>query len=284
MYTRENFAQLEHDVRTGKRADPTPCGLFGDHCPFCGNDWKQEHREDCESPWNVTLLFDAEREQWEEVSPGTVTYFPGRYLDHDPRLMTGEAIAAAPRHPQLMSPADPEELIASNLWWWPTLFSNRTDVLDHLLLGTGRGYKWGEDGNLHSVFAHIEPDYFRLERHFEKREAEARKYEKYKDDQGFFDLLQEQARERRAELDAQLATRAEYLTRAREYGPVRAREYIGLPQERQRSFRRAFERQYTLLFTAPTNVTPAWRAVLDEARAVFAELGTQDVAPTRPVR
>lgn len=31
-------------------ADPTPFGLGGDHCPFCGADWKRPHHEDCTSP------------------------------------------------------------------------------------------------------------------------------------------------------------------------------------------------------------------------------------------
>lgn len=56
--------------------------------------------------------------------------------------MTREEIAAAPRHPQLMDPADPEELIAASIWWYPTLFGHRTAVLQHLLLCPGNGYEW----------------------------------------------------------------------------------------------------------------------------------------------
>jgi hypothetical protein len=34
--------------------------------------------------------------------------------------MTDEELAAPPRHPQLMDPADdPEELIVTSIWWYP---------------------------------------------------------------------------------------------------------------------------------------------------------------------
>lgn len=28
--------------------DPTPFGCLGDHCPWCGQDWKREHDPECE--------------------------------------------------------------------------------------------------------------------------------------------------------------------------------------------------------------------------------------------
>ena len=122
----------------------------------------------------------------------------------------------APVHPQLMDPArDPEELIRASVYWWPLLFPTRTEVLDHLMLTGGNGYEWGADGQIRSVFAHIEPDYDRLDRY----EAEARKWEA----DGFPDMAQFE----RAEHARLLAIRADCRHLARTYGPVRMTEDYG---------------------------------------------------------
>lgn len=169
--------------------------------------------------------------------------------------MTPEEIASAPRHPQLMDPADPEELIEAFIWWSPSLFAHRTAVLQHLLLVGGNGYEWGSDGQIRSVFAHLQPDYRTLAERWERlggREAAA-----------LADLL-------RREAETENLVRATARHRARVYGPVtvsrgsRAMSGWGLMAE------------------APPQAHPRWRALLDEAGRLFARARTtQEAAEAR---
>jgi hypothetical protein len=182
-------------------------------------------------------------------------------LPADPARMTPQAIAAAPPSTQLMAPAtDPEQFIASSIWWHPLIFPTRTDVLHHLLLIGGNGYEWGEDGNIWSVFSHIEPEYTTLESRYQDWQERAEKDP----------WLQAMADSEQAELARLLEIRAQYRERARTYGPTANWEkpdgkYSQHYWYSQRSFT-----HYTLLGTAPENVAPAWQAVLDEARLLFA--------------
>jgi hypothetical protein len=48
--TRAEYDALWDRVTAGE-PDPTPYGMGGDWCPFCGSDWKQPHAEECESPY-----------------------------------------------------------------------------------------------------------------------------------------------------------------------------------------------------------------------------------------
>lgn len=171
----------------------------------------------------------------------------------------------APRHPQLMDPIDdPEEFIRSSIYYYPGLFPTRTEVLDHTLLTNGNGYEWGEDGKIRSVFSHIEP-----------REDYPERYAA--------DIAQEEEDERRGrysmadytrrELARLNEIRADYLHRARTYGPVRATEEW--PEEyggRRARMVTSRDLKWTLLGRAPEHVDPRWQAVIDEARELFAPI------------
>lgn len=193
----------------------------------------------------------------------------------------------APPHPQLMDPAtDPESLIASSVYWYPLLFPTRTEVLDHLLLTNGNGYEWGADGNIRSVFSHIEPDYDRLDHY----EAEARKYEaeaRGESNESVRDLHLEWAARERAHHAELLVIRDGYRSLARTYGPVRMTAYHGSREARTIS---THELSWTLLGEAlglqnqvrasitgppPARIAPAWQRVVDETRLLFADVMTE---------
>jgi hypothetical protein len=169
--------------------------------------------------------------------------------------MTSEEIAAAPRHPQLMAPAEPEELIEASIWWYPTLFAHRTAVLQHLLLTGGNGYEWGEDGQVHSVFAHLEPDYHTLAERMARFDAEPGAEPA---DAGKW---------RREDLARSAAIRGRACDWARLYGPVTI----------SRSSRTCD--RWGLMAARPQRVHPRWQALLDEAGRVFGRAwAVQDAA------
>jgi hypothetical protein len=170
-------------------------------------------------------------------------------------LMLEAEIEAAPRHPQLMDPAEPEELIAASIWWYPLIFPTRTDVLRHLLLVNGNGYAWDGDGQVRSVFAHIEPDYETLESRYREYQEPGR--------DGRPDP--ETAAWEREQLASLLAVRREYRDRARTYGPD------GWAGREDRPLS-PLEYGYTLLGRAPQAVHPRWQPVLAEASSLFAGL------------
>jgi hypothetical protein len=168
----------------------------------------------------------------------------------------------APRHSQLMDPAqDPEELIASSIYYHPLIFPTRTEVLDHLFLVNGNGYEWNDDGQLRSVFAHIDP-----RKDFPDRYEDDIMFARMKGDTWRADY---ECRE----LAKLLAIRAWYQTRARTYGPVRL-TYHGPDGITARTIT-SRDLPWTLLGRAPKNVHPAWRPVLEEARTLFADLLTE---------
>lgn len=172
--------------------------------------------------------------------------------------MSPEEIANAPRHPDLMDPAaDPEELIESLIWWYPSLFPHRTAVLQSILRG-GAGYEWGQDGQLRSVFAHMEPDYSTL--------GERQDRFRSSDDPGKPDLLEDLERR---DLERSAQVRATSRERARTRGPVVI----------SRGYR---DDDYYLLTHRPSYVQPRWQALLGEAEQVFAEaLAVQKAAEAR---
>lgn len=175
-----------------------------------------------------------------------------------------------PVHPQLLDPIlDPEEFIAASIYWYPLLFPTRTEVLEHTMLCNGNGYEWGEDGNIRSVFSHIEPDRDRLDNYL----AEARKYEdeaKGEKDEGMRDLILEWAERERVKYRELVAIRDDYQNLAHVIGPVRMTENLGNgPQARMITSR---DLPWTLLGRAPENVPPAWQAIIDETRELFAPI------------
>jgi hypothetical protein len=176
-----------------------------------------------------------------------------------------------PRDPQLMDPADdPEEFIAASIYHCPSIFPTRTEVLDHTMLTNGNGYEWSEDGKIRSVFAHIDPagdedSIATLLRKADEEEAEERSLS--------YTLPPEASmaayyRKRAAELSA---IRADYLHRARTYGPIQATEQCNPDDGRERRARMitSHDLKWTLLGRAPEHVDPRWRAVIDETRQLF---------------
>lgn len=171
-----------------------------------------------------------------------------------------------------MDPAsDPEELIASSIYWYPLIFPTRTEVLDHLMLTNGNGYEWTADGKIASVFADIEPDCDRLDNY----EAKARDYEaKAAAKESGSDVYTWLAEQERIEHARLLAIRADWRNRARTYGPVRATEQ-GYPDATQRQARMIGSDhldRWTLLGTAPEYVDPAWQRIINETRLLFADV------------
>jgi hypothetical protein len=172
--------------------------------------------------------------------------------------MSRAEIAAAPRHPQLMDPAkDPEELIEASIWWYPSLYGNRTDVIQSLLLEAGNGYGWNDAGQICSVFAHIQPDYHTL--------AELQTRYDPDDPSGDFAAFMRESRSRELQTHEQIrATAAE---RARTHGRVTTSRGRG---------------GWGLMLMRPERVHPQWQAVLDEAGQMFARAqAVQDAAVTR---
>ena len=49
--------------RPAPYTDPTPFGMGGDHCPWCGADWKRPHDEDCGRPDTETA--NAMWDEWQ---------------------------------------------------------------------------------------------------------------------------------------------------------------------------------------------------------------------------
>jgi hypothetical protein len=159
--------------------------------------------------------------------------------------MSLEEIASVPRHPQLMDPADPEELIVASIWWYPVGFTHRTAVLQHLLLSGGNGYEWNSRGQVCSVFAHLEPDYFTL----------AERQDRFGDPGGEPPCL---AALRREAVSAAARVRASAPARARAHGPVTITG--GRPATGDAG---------GLMATRPARADPRWQALLDEARHLF---------------
>jgi hypothetical protein len=155
--------------------------------------------------------------------------------------MTFEQIAVAPQHPQLMDPADPEQLIQASIWWYPRLFANRTAVLQHLLDCGGNGYAWDGSGQIRSVFSHLEPDYAQIGEPADEQLPAA---------------LEEL---RRRDLATLAQIRATASTRARTHGRVTI----------SRGHRPGGGGG--LLASRPGRVHPRWQPLLGEAEHVFAQ-------------
>lgn len=172
--------------------------------------------------------------------------------------MTRREIACAPQHPQLMDPAGPEELIEASIWWYPSLFPHRTAVLQHLLHCPGNGYEWDEDGQIRSVFAHLQPDYSALAERLTRGGHEPA---------GQPAVLEEW---QRRDLDAASLVRATARDRAHVYGPVTV------------SSGRRTSNGWDLMSTRPQRVHPRWQGLLDEAGHLFARAwALQDAAEAR---
>ena len=177
-----------------------------------------------------------------------------------------------PAHPQLMDPAtDPEALIAGLIYYYPLTTPTRTEALDHIMLTNGNGYEWGDDGNIRSVFSHIEPEYDRIEQRYEKRastyEAEARTAPR-----AIASHLRKWARRERKEAARLLRVSEDYQNRARTYGPIQTHISYGPAYGRRPRIIDSHELKWTLLGRAPENVTPAWQRIIDETRLLFAPL------------
>ena len=171
-----------------------------------------------------------------------------------------------------MAPADdPEEFIRSSVYWYPLLFPNRTEVLDHMFLVNGNGFEWGDDGNLHSVFAHLEPGEDCIARTLREVDAEeARdKLRSYR-----VDPADSMAAWLREDAVKEQAIRDDYLHLARTYGPPRVTEQVPGPGNghfyQARTISADYVQHWTLLGRVPQNVAPRWAAVLDEVRELFA--------------
>ncbi len=163
---------------------------------------------------------------------------------------------------------DPEEFIAASVWYHPLIFPTRTEVLDHTLLCNGNGYEWGADGKIRSVFAHIDPSgdedtIARYEREAAEEEARSRKYE-LPEEHSMASYYRKQA----AELKV---IRAQYLQRARTYGPVRVREQVpGNADNYPARVVTSRDLKWMLLGRAPQYVHPVWQPYLAEVRELFA--------------
>jgi hypothetical protein len=202
----------------------------------------------------------------------------GRVYLSQPLAYT-EGMTVKPRDPQSMDPIDnPEEFIAASIWYHPLIFPTRTQVLEHTLLVNGNGYEWGEDGMLHSVFAHIEPD--PEEASLEKYLRDAERWEAKEREVPDWPAEHSMARHYRAEYARLKAIQADYLHRARTYGPVRLDEQYDPNDGRKRRARTIeadYIRQWTLLGRAPENVHPVWQPYLEETRILFAPLFTEQL-------
>jgi hypothetical protein len=138
---------------------------------------------------------------------------------------------------------DPESTIRRCLWSYPTLFQSRTDVLRHLFLTIGNGYKW--DGcDLVSVFPEDRDD---------KPSSEV-----YVDPERFpgsYDDL-------RAERDEEYrAVRSDIERAATTKGPLKDDLRTG-----------HYSRTYSYLWNSPEEISPEWTTVLAEARELFEPL------------
>lgn len=192
-----------------------------------------------------------------------------------------------PVHPQLMDPVtDPEEFIASSIYWYPLLFPTRTEVLDHTLLSNGNGYRWGAGGNICSVFAHIEPDYDRSLHEDEIAEYAGRASAAGNEHERRFclDMLQYY----QLEHDRLRAVRENCAYLARTYGPVReSDQHHGCPSGRETRMISAWQLSWTLLGQAlqipnkdvtqicgppPEHIAPAWQRIVGETLLLFAPI------------
>ena len=171
--------------------------------------------------------------------------------------MTPAQVAAAPRHPQLMDPvADPDEFIRASVYWYPSLFGDRTAVLQNLLLVIGNGYEWNGCGQVRSRYAHIDPEYLTLAEQWARTSA-ARLPE--------LEAMHEREVHREEEV------RASFRERARTLGPVVVSQgwtAAGDPS--------------SLMGSRPAAAAPEWEAVLAEAGQVFGKAqALQDAAAAR---
>lgn len=81
MYSVDQLDALRERVDAGLEQDPTPYGMFGDWCPFCGQDWKQPHAGECESPHHTVPRWDALLDREVRVNPNEAALYPQRYLE-----------------------------------------------------------------------------------------------------------------------------------------------------------------------------------------------------------
>lgn len=58
--TAAEFSMIGHLTSVGG-FDPTEYGMGSDYCPVCGVDWKEDHEDDCESPWRREELLKTVR-------------------------------------------------------------------------------------------------------------------------------------------------------------------------------------------------------------------------------
>lgn len=71
MITMAQYNDIMRRVAAGE-PDPTPFGAQGDHCPWCGQDWKRLHTEECESPYN-TQAAEEGKSMREHTDPVVLT-------------------------------------------------------------------------------------------------------------------------------------------------------------------------------------------------------------------
>lgn len=162
----------------------------------------------------------------------------------------------SPRHPQLMDPiTDPEEYIASSIYWYPSIFPTRTDVLDHLFLCNGNGYEWNSDGEIRSVFAHLP---VRDNTPLDYYDDEISKYEA----RGFDDIVEDLVKERSNLIRIQV----EHRELARTYGPVRMTEMGKARTVTSRDL------GWTLLGRRPAWGNPIWLPVIVEVEHLFRDI------------
>ncbi len=79
MYSVDQLEALRRRVDAGQEEDPTPYGLGGDWCPFCGQDWKRPHYEECESPHHTVPAWDSLLGRTVQVNPITASWERERY-------------------------------------------------------------------------------------------------------------------------------------------------------------------------------------------------------------
>lgn len=131
------------------------------------------------------------------------------------------------------NPADPEAFIRAAIYWYPQLFANRTQVLQHLFCSPGNGCHWNAAGGLETMShpleksgdvewrQHIEDAEQRLAKH--KQDLTERGGPDAVDAQGpdsMLALLQSQLEAATAASDEYARRRREVYTVAATHGPV----------------------------------------------------------------
>ena len=136
-------------------------------------------------------------------------------------------------------------------------------MLQHLLLCAGNGYEWGPDGQIRSVFAHIQPDYSTLGERRARADSHAGRPAELQD------MLEDW--EHRG-LQERTQVRATARQRARTYGPVTV------------SAGSRTADSWGLLASKPQQVHPAWQDLLGEAERVFAAARSEQDAAEADLR